>query len=469
MKARNKNISRKEDVLDIMPHQKTEDTKVTPEDEAREIQRIKKLRSRLYQTGHVGTYTLTGGLPIIPRSDISTYATDGQKIYANIEFSKSLSDLEVTGIIIHESLHIGLRHHFRMAPLIEAGVPEDVIQEGLDYVVNAMIIQSPNYGTDFSLPDNVLYDPKYSGWASEKVIKDLMKNPPPPPPPPPPPGRKRPPGRGRGRGPGGAVEKTQEKGKGKGKGPAKGPPTVHRVGDVLPAPELKEGDEATNKAKQEIHDRIQDASLQEKISGHGSGGFISTITDSGSRKTIPSDEIGQFIEKAQSITKTFARPNRRFLQRQMYLPTPKKKHSTLHVCIDTSGSVSVEELKDYLANIIRWAMEFRLDLIRVAYVDSEIHKCNKTDDIWHDIHLNDGSGAHAMELITVGGGGTSFDPIFEAIEEEQEEIMALIYMTDGYGHVSIDEPDYQVLWVTSGCSPNFYGNNLWGDIIYLNR
>ena len=47
--------------------------------------------------------------------------------------------------------------------------------------------------------------------------------------------------------------------------------------------------------------------------------------------------------------------------------------------------------------------------------------------------------------------------------------MALIYMTDGYGHVTIEEPDYQVLWVTSGIKPSCYGNNLWGDIIYLNR
>jgi len=414
-----------------------------------EIQRIKKLRSKLYQTGHVGTYTLTGGLPIIPRNNIPTYATDGQKIYANIEFSKSLSDLEVTGIMIHESLHIALRHHFRMKPLLDKGIPEDVIQAGLDYVVNAMIIESSNYCTDFSLPEGCLYDPKYSGWASEKVIKDLMNNEQ-------------------------EVSDGPEDGDGCGAsqglaGNNKNQEKVCRPGDVLSAPELKEGIEATEKAKQEIHDRIQDASLQEKISGDGAGGFISTITASDYGNTVPSDEIGQFIEKVQSITRSFARPNRRFLQRQMYLPTPKKKHSTLHVCIDTSGSVEITELQDYLANITRWATELRLDLVRVAYVDSEIHKCSETDGIWHDIHLNDGSGAHSIELIAVGGGGTSFDPIFEAIEEEQEEVMALIYMTDGYGHVTIEEPDYQVLWVTSGIKPSCYGNNLWGDIIYLNR
>jgi hypothetical protein len=241
-------------------------------------------------------------------------------------------------------------------------------------------------------------------------------------------------------------------------------------GAVLPAPGLEDGTVSMEEAKQEIRHRIQQAADQEKMIGSGAGNFISTISNSNRGNRVPSDQIVRFMEKIRSNTKSFARPKRRFLQRQIYLPTPKKKRSTLHVCIDTSGSVGMSETQNYLANITNWAAELRLDLIRIAYVDTKIHRCEETDSIWHDTYLYNGSGAASMELITIGGGGTSFDPIFKAIEEDREEVAGLIYMTDGCGYVQVDEPNYPVLWLTSYEAPEFYpSSNSWGEIVYLNR
>ena len=461
----------------------------------KEIQRIKYCRLKLFMAGHVGTHTLMSGLPIIPRYDIPTYATDGHKIYANIEWSKTLTLLDVTGTLIHESLHVGLQHHFRMTPLIESGIPEPLIQTALDYVVNAMIIESPGYGKDFTLPEGCLYNPGYSGWSAEQVIKDLMDNghhegddgyPGPS-------GLKGDDGGGMvgESGDSGEDSDDQQKG-GSGQesddspsntsqssqssqpGNNKTQENICKPGNVLPAPEVQEGSEAVESAKQDIRSRILQAREQEEMIGTGSGSLISTISDCGDGQLLASNEVGRFIEKTQSTTRSFARPNRRFLQRQMYLPTPKNKHSILHVCMDTSGSVGESDLKNYLANIKAWASDLRLDLVRVAYVDSEIHRCEETGSIWHDHYLHEGSGAASLELVAMGGGGTSFDPIFEAIEDDQEEVSALIYMTDGCGSVSVGEPDYPVLWLISkgaygNREPNFYRNDSWGEIIKVNR
>ena len=55
-----------------------------------------------------------------------------------------------------------------------------------------------------------------------------------------------------------------------------------------------------------------------------------------------------------------------------------------------------------------------------------------------------------------GGGGTSFDPPFEYIEKENIQIDAAVYMTDGYGPCTVDQPDYPVLWlITPGGTTDF--------------
>ena len=452
--------------------------------EEEQINRIKFCRIKLLRNGHVGTHTLMGGLPIISHYEIPTFATNGQIIYANIGYAESISQLEVSGVLFHEALHIGLEHHVRMIPLLERGISEPLIQTALDYVVNAMIMESANYGIDFKLPEGCLYKPKYSGWSAENVIKDLLDQ-----------GWDDNDEEGGPSGPegypgpagengdsGDDSDDQQEGGSGQGEDDANDPSqsgqssqpgnnktqeNICRPGDVLPAPGLEDGTVSMEEAKQEIRHRIQQAADQEKMIGSGAGNLISGISDNNRRNQVPSDEIVRFMAKVRSSTKSFSRPKRRFLQRQIYLPTPKKKRSILHVCIDTSGSVTMDETESYLANIICWAAELGLDLIRIAYVDTKVHKCEDTDSIWHDTYLAGGSAA-SMELITIGGGGTSFDPIFKAIEEDGEEVAGLIYMTDGCGSVRSDEPHYPVMWLTSHEAPQFYpSSSLWGEVVYL--
>ena len=52
-----------------------------------------------------------------------------------------------------------------------------------------------------------------------------------------------------------------------------------------------------------------------------------------------------------------------------------------------------------------------------------------------------------MEVMTYGGGGTSFIPVFDRIKElelEHRRVDALLYLTDGMGSYPGQEPEYPV-------------------------
>lgn len=397
---------------------------LTEEQIEHEIQRVKKNRARLY-TEAPGTYMMMAGLPIEAETQIGTFATDGKKVLVNIRWCMSLSDFEIRAILIHESLHISLKHMFRRGEL-----HPDLWNEATDYVINGWIMQSENYGSTFILPPGCLVDQKYWGWSAEKVAKDMLDNGWEPKPPPPP-----------------------------GEGPC-------RPGDVLDSP-LEEG-ETMEEAEAELDERIADASLLEKSCGQGSAGIVTQIKEHGYNTTSP-ERIRHFLKTTySSIRKSMARPNRRFVWQNIYLPTSRKQQTALHCFIDSSASVGSSELSDYQGSVVRFASELGLSLIRVAYIDWDVHKNKETGDIWFDIHLNHGVGAEEIELKVIGGGGTSFDPGFRAVEESGEDISALVYFTDGYGSVSIPDPGYPVLWVSSGTKPTFV-NEEFGDVVYINR
>ena len=61
------------------------------------------------------------------------------------------------------------------------------------------------------------------------------------------------------------------------------------------------------------------------------------------------------------------------------------------------------------------------------------------------------------------GGGTDYTPVFEYIENDLDDsISYLVYLTDGYCiHSHIKEPDYPVIWATTGTKKYFK----FGDVV----
>ena len=388
-------------------------------EEERQLHRVKVCRARLYDKAP-GTFMMMGGLPI-EAAPIPTFATDGIKIFVGVDFCKTLAETEIKAIIIHESLHISLKHHMRRPEWCSI----KLWNVACDYVINDWIYLSENYGSEFCLPKNCLWDRQFRGWAAEKVAKYLLDQ--------------------------GWDDDDDDDENGQG-----------RCGDVMDAPE--DEDMSSEEMEAELDKRIADASLMEKsVSETGIGGSITKIQNQQQERTTSSEHVRHWLQTTfSSKHKSLARPNRRFVYKKIYLPTPKREAERLHVCIDSSASVGKRELGDYRANIVRWAKELGLSLIRVAYADTRVHPNKETGEVWHDIVLDNGTGADSIELNVHGGGGTSFDHIFQEIERTGEQVSALVYMTDGYGGVSVDEPNYPVMWLSSGCTPSFGRTGKWG-------
>lgn len=134
-----------------------------------------------------------------------------------------------------------------------------------------------------------------------------------------------------------------------------------------------------------------------------------------------------------------------------YLPI-KQNNSIGHivVAIDTSGSIS-GLYKEFAEKL--WTIVNKLQCsATVVCCDCKIH---------NSFLLTPDSGTKTIEFN--GGGGTDFAPVFEWVKDNQElgRIDGLIYLTDGYGDCQHSEPDYPVLWVSTG-SQDFHP---WGKIV----
>ena len=70
-----------------------------------------------------------------------------------------------------------------------------------------------------------------------------------------------------------------------------------------------------------------------------------------------------------------------------------------------------------------------------------------------------------FEFAPKGGGGTSFVPVFDAVQESGEEPLCLIYFTDLQGTFPKEAPPYPVIWLTveDGTAP--FGEVLKIDLL----
>jgi predicted metal-dependent peptidase len=145
-------------------------------------------------------------------------------------------------------------------------------------------------------------------------------------------------------------------------------------------------------------------------------------------------------------TKKIRRKENRRFSDNPGLKIKMKQHMLL--AIDTSGSVSNDELTEFMSEIHH---------IYKAGVDITIIQC---DTSIRSIESYKGKN----ELEVHGRGGTEFDPVLEYYNEHQREFTSLVYFTDGECDASV-RPKGNVLWVISERSE--MNNDLPGKVIKL--
>src|SRR5699024_7110524 len=79
-----------------------------------------------------------------------------------------------------------------------------------------------------------------------------------------------------------------------------------------------------------------------------------------------------------------------------------------------------------------------------------------------DRMLDSSAPPDLARLVFRGGGGTDFRPVFQRLEEQPPK--AVVFLTDGYGPVPEEPPEYPVLWVLT---PDGMAPAPWGEVVEL--
>lgn len=364
-------------------------TEITPAELAKNKTRLAKAKTSLIlEHPFVGSIAMR--MPFELSRDIPTAATNGKRVVFNPDFLDTLTDEEVKFLAAHECFHPMLEHIFRRGDRQRkrwnmAG----------DYVINQLLTDEgigkmPKVG----LLDRNIYNA--GGGTSEGIYNVLPDMP----------------GDGSGAGePGGPMDDCED---------AEGSPA----------------EQAQQQAEMKVS--VAQAAQAAKMMGKLSAGMRRLVDEVLQPAVDWRDVLRRFVQKCKSDSRTWARPNRRFVSQGLYLPSVTGETlGELLFAVDCSGSIGQREISQFAAEIQFVKDDMQPSKIHVVYFDSRVshYESYERDD--------------ALDIKPHGGGGTDFAPVFEYMREHQIDPVACVFLTDLCCSSFGDEPDCPVLWVSN--------------------
>ncbi len=156
-----------------------------------------------------------------------------------------------------------------------------------------------------------------------------------------------------------------------------------------------------------------------------------------------------------SITRedySWSRPSRR--EGDYIMPSLRSHQLDLVVAVDTSGSIKDSEMQEFIDEVDALKAQVRA---RVTLLPCDASLCEGAPfafEPWEQFQRPQHIG---------GGGGTSFRPVFQWVEQQGLRPDLLVYFTDANGQFPGCEPTYPVIWLVKGRS-----EVPWGQRIQLN-
>lgn len=364
-------------------------------------------------------------------------ATNGVELFYDPQLVEELEVEELTAVYAHEALHIALLH-----PLRRGHRDPQLWNKACDYAINPLLQH------EFRLPRNALLEPAFAGKYAEEIY-DIIA------PPPVPPSQnqgqdqadetgqqEQPSGRGRSQNTQGQNQpqpqsagtdqnnQTQPQGQ-SGTFQAQDP---SRWGAVLDVPENISPQQLEAEIKQLVAQALQAA----KQAGRIPAGLERLVEDILQPKLPWREILRRFLTDCLKTDYTWLRPSRRHLWAGLYLPSMGEPGiDEIVVAVDTSGSISQQELDQFAAEITAIAQE-NVKRVTVIYCDCEVQGVQTFEP--HE----------PVRLTPKGGGGTSFRPVFEYVEKHGLRPAVLVYLTDLECYEYPEQvPPYPVIWVTT--------------------
>jgi len=351
-------------------------------------QRLAKAKTALVlEHPFIGNIALN--MPFKLTDAVPTAATNGKEVLFNPEFVDKQNDEQLKFLVAHECMHPMLEHNFRRAN-------RDGYRWNMagDYVINKLLSDE---GIGKMPEGGLLSDDIYQ--AGNGTTDGIYNNLP-------------------------------DQGEGGGYG-----------GDGQPFDECLDAEGSPAEISEQEADwkvRVAQAAQAAKMMGKMSSGLQRLVDEVLQPKVDWRQVLRNFVEKARTDERSFARPNRRFISQGLYLPSVTGETlGEVVFAVDCSGSIGQEEINQFAAEIRTVQEDSKPTRIHVVYFDSEVshYESYGTDD--------------ALDIRPHGGGGTAFSPVFQYLYEHDIEPTACVFLTDLVCHDFGNAPDYPVLWVST--------------------
>ena len=295
-------------------------------------------------------------------------------------------------VLIHEVLHCFFEHIGRQT---DNNYHHKLWNVATDYVINEFIKEMSAGINVLGILEGLLFNAKYAGMTADKVYFDLLKD------------------------NGNDADKASQKhggdsaGDGTGKSPAP-------LDDISPQ-QISEANK--NKMKQEIAAGVAIAETNKNI-GTGMGGVIRKIKDLLEPKIHWASLLQEYVVKAAKNSRTYNRLSRR-TSGQVVFPSTTGDHINVMFGVDTSGSMSADDLKEAATEMKGICDSFDSWQLEFVTCDTGISVVGEYSD-------EDGDDFDNIKLDFKGGGGTDMAPIVEYSNDSENEPSVLILVTDGY-------------------------------------
>lgn len=348
--------------------------------------RLKKAHIALMKHPETALYSgvmLMGKNSVID-DKVTAYTNGVDKKYGR-EFISKLTDPQLRALVLHENLHVALKHiprfkkEFKDNPM--------AINVATDYVVNDVIVSLKDKSF-CELPEGGLYDAKYHNWSVREVYEDLKKE--------------------------------QQKNKDSGGGES--------LGKTLDEHDFSDAQSMSDEEVKEMSGKI-DRALREGgiLAGRMGAKIPRVIEDLLEAKVDWREVLREFVNNATkgSDEYTWRKFNKRQMANDIYLPSMENESiGELVVAIDTSGSIGSAELTEFASELASICSVATPSKVRVLWWDTEVHG----EQVFmpeHYLNIKD-------ILKPMGGGGTLVSCVSEYINNKRVEAEAVIIFTDGY-------------------------------------
>lgn len=346
-----------------------------------------------------------------------TAATDGRNFYYNTEFVQKLPAKQLEFLFGHEVLHAVYDHMGRRGDR-----DPKIFNIANDYAVNADLIDQ-KVGERITVC-GMLYEPKYRGMSSEAIYDDLMKN---------------------------VKQVTLDQlaemlldehldGNGDGEGDGDEDENGNKKGGGRPR--------LTEEEKQQIRDELREAVLnaaQAAGAGNLPAGVKRMIKDLTESVVDWRTLLEQQIESTIKSDFSWMKPSRRGWHMDAVMPGMLPgTQIDVFVGIDTSGSISERDIKDFLGEV-KGIME--------AYDEYKIHVVTWDTEVYNHQLFTSENLEDIESYKPMGGGGTDPMCVWEFLKENDIEPKKLIMFTDycffGWDPKSV-ENYCDTVWIIKG-------------------